>query len=124
MGSRYSLGGLLVLLVVGFFVRMSHRHSAGEEYLAASKELVSEIPSHKAHAEYVDWLVTQAHDQCFDDSYTEEFGRRGRGGKVVVDEYGYLSDLFSNMIRQAETDREAEIVAELTKLKQEMVDGS
>lgn len=124
MGSRFRIGGLLIALVVGLVVRMSNRHSTGEEYLAKSKELVSQIPSYKAHPEYVDWLVTQAHDECFEESYTEEFGRRGRGGKIIVDEYGYLSDLFRGMIRQAETDRQPDIVKELTQLQKEMLDAS
>ena len=120
MGRRFSLVGLLISLAIAGVLRFSHRHSAGEEYLAASIELVSEIPSHQAHAEYVDWLVTQAHDQCFDASYTEDFGRRGRGGKIHVDEYGYLDDLFTNMIHQAESDKQPDIVAELTSLRQEV----
>src|SRR5688572_12365421 len=104
MGSRFSLGGLLIAIVVVILVRMNNKSSAGEDYLAASRELVAQIPSFSAKTDYVDWLVTQAHDECFSDSYTQEFGRRGRGGKVVVDEYGYLSDIFKHMISQAQSD--------------------
>jgi hypothetical protein len=120
MGRRFGLIGLLISLGVAGILRFSNRHSTGEEYLAASIDLVSEIPSHRAHAEYVDWLVTQAHDQCFDASYTQDFGRRGRGGKIHVDEYGYLNDLFASMIHQAESDKQPAIVSELTALRHEV----
>jgi hypothetical protein len=121
MGRGLGLGGLLIGLIVLFLVRANSKHNAGEEYLAQSRDMVATIPAFRAKAEYVDWLALEAHNDCFSDSYSQEYGRRGRGGKVTVDSHRYLTDMFSHMIAQAESDREKEVAAQLVTLRKEVL---
>jgi hypothetical protein len=120
-GRGLGAGGAVIALIVMFLVRAGNKHSTGEEHLAAAREMITELPSYRTKTDYVDWLVVRAHDECFSDSYSQEFGRRGRGGRISVDEYQYINDLFDHMTAQAESDREKEIATELADLRKKIL---
>ena len=123
-GARYSPIAILVGLVVLILVKMSNRSDAGEEVLAQAKDMVATIPCYSKdpkNAEYVDWLVTDAHDHCFNDSYQFNYSRRGRS-KDTIDIDRYLHDLFSRMIDQAQTDHATEVADDLGKLRASLME--
>ena len=98
------LGGLVIVAIL-FFVRMGASDAKveefGEETKAEFMTLVSQAEVGKGdQRNYVEWLATNCHEDCWASNYELERVSR-RSTNVVVDTEGYTRDMLSAMMDMA-----------------------
>lgn len=99
------VGGLVILAIV-FLVRMGASNAKVEEFgletRAEFMTLVSQAEVCKVgdQRNYVEWLATNCHEQCWENNYELEHAGRRRTN-VVVDTEGYTRDMLSAMMDMA-----------------------
>ena len=107
-----------VVLLIGYGTFYMNRSKAGVEHRKAAHEMIRQVEGYAGKAEYYDWLVDDAHDHVFNESYHSELVGRRRT-RTWIDEGQYSDDLFEWMIRQAKDDKAYPVAAALEKFRAE-----
>lgn len=113
------IGAGVVVAVVALGVKFMHRSSAGEEYRKVAHHVVAQVAGYSTKPDYYDWLVDEAHDHVFNDSYHMDTSRRH--DRSWVDDGKYMEDLFTYMIDQANGDNAAQVGTALATYRSDHV---
>lgn len=117
---NYGLTRLVIALVVisagavGWYVS---RGNAGAEVFKVAQEVVAHADGYKENKEFFDWLVKDAHEGVFNDSYHGATRSRGTRQAAWVEFDKYIDDLFARMISNAKDQSATGVATALEKLK-------
>src|SRR5437868_3119415 len=107
-----------VAALVAGIVHFTNKSSSSDQFRHKSHVMIRTVQGYDVKPDYYDWLVDEAHDEVFDESYHTE--RRGRySEKAWVDRNEYLDSLFASMITLAEHDNATGVVESLKKFQGE-----
>jgi len=114
--------GGLILGISAFSVKYcmgtDRRADASKQILKGAQEMIKEVPGYDDNRGYMDWLVKEAHQNVFNDSYNIDVGSRYSAGKDSMDFGQYEHDLFAWMIDRANADGSKHIAENLKKFEE------
>lgn len=119
----FRIGAAAVALIVGLIVMHVHKGASSDSHLKAAHAMIKQVDGYDTKPDYYDWLVEDAHEHCFGDSYhMESRGRYGTSDASWFDSAQYKQDLFDYMINQAKSDHAPQVADALERFRKQYID--